>query len=64
MRAEAFAEHITVTVADTGRWRARRRPEAGHRGHGTDIMKALVEDLSIETGADGTVVTLQIRIGP
>ena len=66
MRAEAFAGHVTVTVADTGRWRDRpaHRPAEEHRGRGTDIMKALVEDLTIDTGDEGTVVTLRIRIEP
>jgi anti-sigma regulatory factor (Ser/Thr protein kinase) len=62
IRAEAFAEHLTVTISDTGRWRERREPVPAHRGHGTDIMKAFTDDVVIDSGADGTVVTLQVRI--
>ena len=64
VRAEAYAEHIRVRIADDGRWREQRQPPEEFRGHGTKIMKALAEEFAVETGADGTVVTLLVRIDP
>ena len=61
LRAEAFAEHITVTVADDGRWLAPAGPRDELRGHGTAIMKGLVDDVEFDLGGRGTTVTLRIR---
>ena len=64
VRAEVYAEHIRVSVTDDGQWREQRRPPEEFRGHGTKIMKALAEEFALDTRADGTVVTLLVRIDP
>jgi len=46
---------VTVTVSDTGRWRAQR---GTNRGRGTLIMASFVDDMEVETGEDGTRVIL------
>jgi PAS domain S-box-containing protein len=63
LRAEAFAEHVTVTVADDGRWLP-GGPSGPHRGHGTAIMQGMVDDVRIGNDDRGTVVTLRIGIEP
>ena len=52
---------LTVTVADRGRWRA--VPAAGDRGRGLPLMRALTDDMDVESGDGGTVVTLRRRLG-
>jgi PAS domain S-box-containing protein len=46
-----------VTVRDSGRWRD------GAGEHGTALMRALMDDVTIERGDGGTVVHLRRRIG-
>jgi serine/threonine-protein kinase RsbW len=51
---------VVVRVADTGRWRP-PTPSA-ERGRGLQIVRALVDDVVVETG-DGTTVLLRRRLG-
>jgi PAS domain S-box-containing protein len=60
--AEAFAGHIMITVTDDGRWRPPRDPGEEFRGHGTKIMRAMVDDVDIAEGVKGTTVTLRIGV--
>jgi PAS domain S-box-containing protein len=64
LRAEAYARHIRVTVADEGAWREPREPTPDFRGHGIGMMKALAQGLTIDNGAGGTVVTLHLEVEP
>jgi PAS domain S-box-containing protein len=66
--ARAARELIQLTVADTGSWRSppadRAEPAPGTRGHGLIFMHALMDDVTIDTSADGTTVTLTKDLKP
>ncbi len=49
----------TVTVRDRGDW---RKPRGENRGRGIPVMEEFMDDVSIETGGDGTTVVLRRRI--
>jgi PAS domain S-box-containing protein len=59
---EAFAEHILVSVADDGSWRSSRRSRDGNRGRGMELMRGMVDDVSVDSGDEGTVVSLRIEV--
>jgi anti-sigma regulatory factor (Ser/Thr protein kinase) len=49
---------IEVAVTDPGPWRsAAAFPERG-RGHGLELMRAMMTTVSVETGTEGTIVTM------
>ncbi|GHF65629.1 PAS domain S-box-containing protein [Amycolatopsis bartoniae] len=52
---------LTVVVTDTGRWRI--PPPDNHvlRGRGLDMMRALAQEVVVDTSDTGTIVTLQWR---
>ncbi len=50
---------VTLTVRDTGRWRA---PRSAHRGRGLKMVEAAVDELDVTTTDAGTVVTMRHRI--
>jgi anti-sigma regulatory factor (Ser/Thr protein kinase)/CBS domain-containing protein len=56
VNTRAAGEEIIVTVGDHGSWRL---PVSGSGGRGLDLMRALVDDVAIERGASGTLVTLR-----
>jgi serine phosphatase RsbU (regulator of sigma subunit)/anti-sigma regulatory factor (Ser/Thr protein kinase) len=49
----------TVTVRDSGGW---REPRGGNRGRGIPVMKEFMDEVAIDTGEDGTTVSLRRRI--
>ena len=51
---------VTLTVRDTGSWRA---PRGVHRGRGLKMIEAAVDELDVTTSDAGTVVTMRRRIG-
>ncbi|MFI7689836.1 SpoIIE family protein phosphatase [Nonomuraea sp. NPDC049655] len=62
LRAVATPGDLRLTVADTGRWKP-PEPEANpHRGRGVALMRALMNEVTIEPGAAGTTVDMQARI--
>jgi anti-sigma regulatory factor (Ser/Thr protein kinase)/putative methionine-R-sulfoxide reductase with GAF domain len=52
---------VTLTVRDTGRWRAPRGP---HRGRGLKMIAAAVDELDLRTTDAGTEVVMRHRLGP
>ncbi|MDX6680178.1 MAG: hypothetical protein QOG94_217 [Solirubrobacteraceae bacterium] len=52
---------VDVTVRDRGRWRDHRPPS--DQGRGLELIEALMDDVSVQTGGDGTTVRLRRRIG-
>lgn len=50
---------VTLTVRDTGRWRA---PRATQRGRGLKVIEAAVDELEVTTTDAGTVVIMRHRI--
>lgn len=56
----SLRDDLHVTVRDRGRWTAQiRRPE---RGRGHEIMRAVMDDVEIETERHGTVVRMRRRV--
>jgi stage II sporulation protein AA (anti-sigma F factor antagonist) len=58
--AESGGHDVTVTVRDTGYWRAR---ETSGGGRGLLLMQALVEGCEVVAGPHGTEVCLRRRLG-
>ncbi|GAB7045599.1 SpoIIE family protein phosphatase [Catenuloplanes indicus JCM 9534] len=62
LSAAVTADDLHLVVTDTGSWRA-PRPEADpHRGRGLVLIRALMHEVTITTGLDGTVVGMRARI--
>jgi anti-sigma regulatory factor (Ser/Thr protein kinase) len=51
------ARRVVVTVTDDGHWRP-RPGDAGFRGRGLDMIRALVESVTVSPTASGTRVTM------
>jgi serine phosphatase RsbU (regulator of sigma subunit)/anti-sigma regulatory factor (Ser/Thr protein kinase) len=63
LRAEALVDQISVTVADTGQWKAPVPPAGSRRrGHGLLVMRAMMDDVAITSSAAGTTVAMRTRI--
>jgi serine phosphatase RsbU (regulator of sigma subunit)/anti-sigma regulatory factor (Ser/Thr protein kinase) len=62
LRAEVTVTRLRLTVTDTGRWRAARPAADPLRGHGIALMRALMEQVTIERGAAGTTVDMEVAI--
>jgi serine phosphatase RsbU (regulator of sigma subunit)/anti-sigma regulatory factor (Ser/Thr protein kinase) len=60
LRAHLSDEVATVVVRDRGRWRGSSRR---NRGRGIPVMKEFMDDVSIQTGDEGTTVELRRRMG-
>jgi serine phosphatase RsbU (regulator of sigma subunit)/anti-sigma regulatory factor (Ser/Thr protein kinase) len=59
VRCEHNREDVTVIVRDVGRWRTARPPGGGR---GLVIMRALLDDVKIESDTQGTVVRMTKRL--
>jgi PAS domain S-box-containing protein len=62
LRAAVTANLLRLTVADTGRWLPPGPEPAPYRGKGLSLMRAMMDNVSIDTGAAGTTVTMDVRI--
>ena len=62
LRAEARADGLRLTVADSGRWKAPQPEKNTHRGRGVALMRALMQQVTITSGAAGTTVDMHTRI--
>lgn len=62
LRATVLADRLHLTVADTGVWKPPHLDPASHRGRGIALMRALMQDVSIETGDTGTTIDLRASI--
>ncbi|MGH2720484.1 MAG: ATP-binding SpoIIE family protein phosphatase [Actinomycetota bacterium] len=60
VEAAALGGVLVITVADQGTW---REPRGLHRGLGRSLMAALMDEVDVQTGESGTVVTLRSRVG-
>jgi len=56
----ATAGEVELTVRDTGNWRPRR---ADGRGRGLVMMRALMEEVDVSPGPDGTTVRMRRTLG-
>ena len=55
------AGDLTLVVRDFGRWRERNESRA-NGGRGLDIVRALMDDVVVDRGTDGTVVRIRHRL--
>jgi anti-sigma regulatory factor (Ser/Thr protein kinase) len=62
LRAVSTANQLRVTITDRGRWRATPPGDRSLRGHGIALMRALMQQVTIEPGPTGTTVDLYLRI--
>lgn len=61
MSARAHTHDLRVTVTDTGRWKEPRPELNRHRGRGVQLMRALMQQVTITPGPEGTVVDMHTR---
>lgn len=59
--AECEVDTLTVEVTDTGAWRP-QPIDPGHRGRGITMMRALTEELDIDSSGPGTRVRMSVRL--
>lgn len=62
LRATVLADRLHLTIADTGVWKVPHADPASHRGRGIALMRALMQDVTIETCDSGTTIDLHARI--
>lgn len=58
LRAVAFVDQLRLTITDTGTWKPPSQTSRLERGRGIALMKGLMQDVTIDHGADGTTVHL------
>jgi PAS domain S-box-containing protein len=56
---EREGDEVVVSVRDHGRWREGR---SGDRGRGLPLMRALMDDVTVDPGPRGTTVTMRRRV--
>ena len=62
LRADILVDELHLAVVDTGVWKTARPGADITRGRGVTLMHALMDDVSIQSSADGTTVALSSRI--
>ncbi len=62
--AAATAEHVYLTISDTGTWKSTPAPVDAHRGRGLALMQALMHHVSVTRAITGTTVDMYTRITP
>ncbi|TFV55893.1 response regulator [Mycobacterium sp. PS03-16] len=62
LRASALVDRLELTITDTGSWKTPRPGADMRRGRGVTLMEGLMDDVSIESGVDGTTVRMYARI--
>jgi PAS domain S-box-containing protein len=62
LRAAAVADRLHLTVVDTGTWKPPRPDANSHRGRGIMLMRALMENVTIEPSETGTTIHMHTRI--
>ena len=56
---------LALTVKDNGSWHApRKRERSAHRGHGSRLMSALVDTVTITPTPQGTTVEMRKELHP
>jgi serine phosphatase RsbU (regulator of sigma subunit)/anti-sigma regulatory factor (Ser/Thr protein kinase) len=62
LRAIATADGLHLSVTDSGHWKTPQAEEATHRGRGLVLMRALMDTITVTSGASGTTIDMQARI--
>jgi anti-sigma regulatory factor (Ser/Thr protein kinase)/putative methionine-R-sulfoxide reductase with GAF domain len=61
VHCEHADQRVTIIVRDIGRWRTTRPPGGGR---GLEIMRSLLDDVTVSSDEEGTVVTMTKRLSP
>ena len=64
LRAATTVTQLRLTITDSGRWKISQPVDGTNRGHGIPLMRALMQQVTIEPGDAGTTVDMQLRITP
>ncbi|MFH9656702.1 SpoIIE family protein phosphatase [Streptomyces sp. NPDC017248] len=62
LRAEASVDDLRLVIADTGQWKTPQPEANAHRGRGMTLMKAMMQHVTVTSGAAGTTVQMHTRI--
>ncbi|MEU6479076.1 SpoIIE family protein phosphatase [Streptomyces sp. NPDC047017] len=62
LRAEALVHDLRLTVTDTGRWKHPQPELNTHRGRGVNLMRSLMQQVTITPTTTGTTVDMHTRI--
>ena len=62
LRAVSTADKVRLTVSDHGRWRPTPTGDRTLRGHGLALMRALMEQVTIEHDPTGTTVDMYVSL--
>ncbi|MFD2419734.1 SpoIIE family protein phosphatase [Amycolatopsis pigmentata] len=62
LTAEVLADHLRLTIADTGRWKMPDDRSTTNRGRGLMLMRALMNHVTVTPTAGGTTVDMHTRI--
>jgi PAS domain S-box-containing protein len=62
LRAEAYVDDLRLVITDTGQWKTPQPDANAHRGRGMTLMKAMMQHVSVTSGAAGTTVRMHTRI--
>jgi anti-sigma regulatory factor (Ser/Thr protein kinase) len=63
LRAIALPDRLHVSVTDNGDWKIPTDLPSLHRGRGVALMRALMQDVTIDPQTTGTTVHMNARIG-
>jgi anti-sigma regulatory factor (Ser/Thr protein kinase) len=62
--AHATNTGLALTIRDNGRWQARPSAPPGQRGHGSKLMRGLVDTVTITPTPQGTTVEMHKELHP
>ncbi|MEU1054180.1 SpoIIE family protein phosphatase [Streptomyces sp. NPDC005876] len=62
LRAEAYVDDLRLVITDTGQWKTPQPEANAHRGRGMTLMKAMMQHVTVTSGAAGTTVQMHTRI--
>ncbi|MBW5420377.1 SpoIIE family protein phosphatase [Streptomyces sp. BG9H] len=62
LRAEAYVDDLRLVITDSGQWKIPQPEANAHRGRGMPLMKAMMQHVTVTSGAAGTTVQMRTRI--
>jgi anti-sigma regulatory factor (Ser/Thr protein kinase) len=62
LRASVTGTTLEVAITDTGQWKIPDPVPNGLRGRGISLMRSLMDDAVVESGAHGTTVRLSVNL--
>ena len=62
LRSTVSGTTVRLSVTDTGRWKPPNPSPDSTRGRGIALMRAVMDDVMVEPGADGTTVRMSVSL--